>query len=89
MINSRERDPQLQKRLLHLMADDGGPGIDVDVNQFVMNDGVQVVALDSRAFEAAFGGEKNACKEMTRETADYIEVMPQRLVIFGISHLYD
>lgn len=86
MINSRERDPQVQKRLLHLRAKDGGPGIDVEVNQFVMDDGVQVVALNSKAFEAAFGGEKNTCKEMARETAEYIEVMPRSLAIFGISH---
>ncbi|EUC50732.1 glycosyltransferase family 4 protein [Bipolaris oryzae ATCC 44560] len=67
------RDMNLHKRLLHLRGENNAAGTDVTVHEFVMDDGVQIVALDSDEFDAAFGGKKNIHKAMTRETADLIE----------------
>jgi hypothetical protein len=75
MVNSGGRDPHLRKKLLRLRAEDGGPGTNMEVSQFIMDDGVEMVALDSKAFDEAFGGKKNLCKEISRETADYITVI--------------
>ncbi|KEQ80921.1 hypothetical protein M438DRAFT_280712 [Aureobasidium pullulans EXF-150] len=64
---------QLRKRMLHLRSDFGQPGTDVVVSDLVMDDGVEFVALESEAFDAAFGGKESLHKEMGRETAQYIE----------------
>ncbi|XPS99993.1 hypothetical protein M3J09_009156 [Ascochyta lentis] len=66
-------DPQLRRRLLHLSAQDGLPGVDVKVEELVLNDGVEFVALESEVFDTAFGGKEGVLKEITRQTADYIE----------------
>ncbi|KAJ4358752.1 uncharacterized protein N0V89_003336 [Didymosphaeria variabile] len=70
--------------MLHLRAENGGPGTNVEVNQFVMDDGVQIVALDSKAFDAAFGGKK-IYKDIAKETADYIKTgtLSARLLDFA------
>lgn len=72
MVESGRRNSQLRKRLLHLRGEHGKPGTDVKVHEFVLDDGVEVVALESEAFDAAFGGKNNT--ELARETANYIEV---------------
>ena len=69
---------QLRKRMLHLRSDFGQPGTDVVVSDLVMDDGVEFVALESEAFDAAFGGKESLHKEMGRETAQYIEVIEPR-----------
>lgn len=75
MAESSRRDPRLRKRLLHLRAENGAPGKDVHVEELVMEDGVEVVALESEAFDSAFGGKKNVYMGIAKETADYIEVI--------------
>ncbi|RMZ73605.1 glycosyltransferase family 4 [Pyrenophora seminiperda CCB06] len=65
--------PQLQKRQLHLRTGYGESGIDLAVEDVVMQDGVQFVALEKEAFDEAFGGADNILKAMPRETANYIE----------------
>jgi hypothetical protein len=65
------RDPKLSKRLLHLRAENGMPGTDVKVEELVTDDGVEFVALESEALDAAFGGKEN----INKETAEYIEVI--------------
>jgi hypothetical protein len=67
-------DPQLRKRQLHLRSGYGEAGIDIAVEELVMDDGVQYVALEKEAFDAAFGGADNILRAMPRETANYIEV---------------
>jgi hypothetical protein len=74
MGKSSGRDPQRRTRLLHLRAENGTPETDVKVEELVMDDGVEVMALESEAFDAAFGGKDNIHNEMVRETAEYIEV---------------
>jgi len=73
MAKSGLHNPQRRTRVLHLRGDNGRPGTDVKVEELIMDDGVQVVMLESEAFDAAFGG-KTTCKEMIRMTAEYIEV---------------
>jgi hypothetical protein len=68
-------DPHRRTRLLHLRTKNGRLEIDVKVEELVMDDGVQVVALQSEAFDDAFGGTENICRDMVKETADYIEVI--------------
>jgi hypothetical protein len=75
MAKKGGHDPQLCRKLLHLRTGDSRSGIDVEVNVLVMDDGVQVVALEKEAFDAAFGGKELIFKTMARETADYIEVI--------------
>jgi hypothetical protein len=67
-------DMQVRRRLLHMNAENGTSGTNVRVEEFVMDDGIQVVALESEAFEAAFGGKENMYNALATETADYIEV---------------
>lgn len=88
MVKSGGRDPQLHKKLLYLRANNGGPGTDVDVEELVMDDGVQCVALKSEAFDAVFGGKKNMYTEIARETAEYIEVIGLSNLIITTSALY-
>jgi hypothetical protein len=74
MGKSSGRDPQRRTRLLHFRAQNGRPETDVKVEELVMDDGVEVMALESEAFDVAFGGKDNIYNEMARETAEYIEV---------------
>jgi hypothetical protein len=82
MIKSHGRDPQVHKSLLHLRAENSGLGTDVEITELTMDDGVQFVALESEAFDAAFGGKINIYTEIARETADYIEVIEQSNLVF-------
>ena len=75
MVKSGGRDTSLRKRLLRLRDEHGRPLSVVEVNELVMDDGVEIVALQSEAFDAAFGGRENIDKELARETADYIQVL--------------
>ena len=86
MAKSGGFDPQLRKRLLHWRGENGRIATEVEVDEFVMDDGVEIVALDSEAFDAAFGGKKN--KELARETANYIEVLSHQALLFVTSKLY-
>jgi hypothetical protein len=74
MGKSSWHNPQRHTRLLHLSANNGRPETDVKVEELVMDDGVQVVALESETFDSAFGGKENMSKEIARKTAEYIEV---------------
>jgi hypothetical protein len=73
-IQSSGRDLQVLQRLLHFRAENGRAGTDVKVETLIMDDGVEFMALEGEAFDAAFGGEENMHNEMAREIADYIEV---------------
>ncbi|KAL7770418.1 hypothetical protein CFE70_000352 [Pyrenophora teres f. teres 0-1] len=73
MVSSGEHNPQLRKRHLHLRSGYGEAGIDLTVEELVIHDGVQYVALEKEAFDEAFGGKDNILKSMPRETANYIE----------------
>lgn len=74
MAKNGGRDPQHHTRQLHLGAEDGNRGTDVRLDYLVMEDGVQIVALDEEAFTEAFGGKENSLRTMPKETAAYIEV---------------
>ena len=74
MANSGGHDLQLHKRQLHLRCEYGEDGTDVGVDELVMEDGLQYLALENEAFVEAFGGTENLHKAMPRETARYIEV---------------
>jgi len=76
------RDPQHSKRQLHLRSGYGEPGVDIKVEELVMDDGVQVLALEKEAFDEAFGGKENILEAMPRETANYIEVTER--ILFSI-----
>jgi hypothetical protein len=87
MAKKGGHDPQLCRKLLHLRTGNSRSGIDVEVNLLVMEDGVQIVALEKEAFDAAFGGKENIFKTMGRETADYIEVTEPTNFAIAISPL--
>jgi hypothetical protein len=74
-------DPQIRRSLLHL--DDGNStlGTDIRVDKLVMDDGIQVVSLESEAFESAFGGKEHMYNVLATETADYIEVSRTSIVL--------
>jgi hypothetical protein len=65
---------QLRRRRLHLSEENGASGTDISIEELTMNDGIQVVSLESEAFEAAFGGKEHMHNALATETADYIEV---------------
>lgn len=68
-------------RQLHVRAAEGDKGTDVTVDDVVMEDGVQCVALDEEAFTLAFGGSKGESqKAMSTETAAYMEVNIPRFI---------
>ncbi|KAA8626986.1 Glycosyltransferase family 4 protein [Pyrenophora tritici-repentis] len=73
MTSSGEHNPELRKRRMHLRSGYGEAGIDLAVEELVVHDGVQYVALEKEAFDEAFGGKDNILKTMPRETANYIE----------------
>ena len=74
MAKGGGHDPQLHKRQLHLRGGYGEDGTDIAVDELVIEDGVQYLALENEAFVEAFGGTENLHKAMPRETARYIEV---------------
>jgi hypothetical protein len=74
MARSGGYDLQVCRRLLHLDTEIGTSGTDIRVEDLSMDDGVQVVALETEAFEAAFGGKENMYNALATETANYIEV---------------
>ncbi|CAN9390716.1 unnamed protein product [Alternaria alternata] len=90
MAKSGGHDLQIHKRQLHLRCGYGEDGTDVAVNEPVMEDGVQYLALENEAFVEAFGGTENLHKAMPRETARYIEtgILSARLHNF-VSFLQD
>jgi hypothetical protein len=87
MARKGDYDPRLCRKKLHLRTGNNRSGIDVEVNVLVMDDGVQVVALEKEAFDAAFGGTEHIFKTMGRETADYIEVIEPTSLAIAISPL--
>ncbi|OWY47417.1 UDP-Glycosyltransferase/glycogen phosphorylase [Alternaria alternata] len=90
MAKGGGHDPQLHKRQLHLRGGYGEDGTDIAVDELVMEDGVQYLALENEAFVEAFGGTENLHKAMPRETARYIEtgILSARLHDF-VSFLQD
>lgn len=73
---------RLSTILLHLDAETGTSGTDVRVEELVMDDGVQVVSLETEAFDAAFGGKENIHSALAKETADYIEVIQTSTALY-------
>lgn len=73
--SSGDYDPRLDTRVLHMRLEDGKPGIDVKVHEICMDDGVETLALDSEAFDAAFGGKADSPNQLARMSAEYIEVI--------------
>jgi hypothetical protein len=67
-------DLHIRRRLLHLDVENCTLGTDIKVEEFVMEDGIQVVSLETEAFQAAFGGKENMYNALAMETANYIEV---------------
>jgi hypothetical protein len=73
-IRSGRWDPQHSARYFQLRTEDGKAEIQINVDEFVLEDGVQIVALEKEAFDEAFGGMENILNTISKETADYIEV---------------
>ncbi|KAI5200579.1 alpha-glucosidase [Aureobasidium subglaciale] len=73
MAESGGHDFQLRRRTLHLRANDGSPGTDIEVREMIMDDGVEVLALSKEAFEVAFGGKEEIYNAMSKETKVFIE----------------
>ncbi|KAL6705043.1 hypothetical protein ACN47E_007302 [Coniothyrium glycines] len=75
------RNPRSRTRVLHLRSKNGKTGTNIKVNDLLMGDGVQSIALDCEAFEQAFGGKRGFSKELGTETASYLETgkLPPRL----------
>jgi len=64
----------MKTMILHMRNSDGTTGVNVKVHEFRMDDGVEVVALDSDAFDEAFGGKTALHSQLGKMTAEYIEV---------------
>ncbi|KAF4415915.1 glycosyltransferase family 4 [Fusarium acutatum] len=73
MDNSDEVDPRVGARLLHMRLEDGKPGVDVKMQELCMDGGVGTLALDSEAFDAAFGGKADSPNQLAKMSAEYIE----------------
>ncbi|TVY77903.1 hypothetical protein Focb16_v006358 [Fusarium oxysporum f. sp. cubense] len=71
--SSGDYDLRLDTRVLHMRLEDGKPGIDVKVHEICMDDGVETLALDREAFDAAFGGKADSPNQLARMSAEYIE----------------
>lgn len=67
-------DPLRRSGFLHLDSKDGSKGVDIKVEKLIMEDGVQIVSLETEAFEEAFGGKEKIHSILARETVNYIEV---------------
>ncbi|KAF5708554.1 glycosyltransferase family 4 [Fusarium mundagurra] len=63
----------LRTRVLHMKSESDKPGHDVQVHDLCMEDGVETLALDSEAFDAAFGGKFDSSSQLARMSAAYIE----------------
>ena len=74
LAKSGEWDPQRCTRQLHLRSEDGREATNIKVEELILEDGVQIVALDKEAFDEAFGGKENILEALSKETADYVEV---------------
>lgn len=62
-------EARLKKSVLHLRAaHGGGTGTDVEVCHFTMDDGIEIVALENKAFAKAFSME-HTWKDISREKA--------------------
>ncbi|KAG5813940.1 hypothetical protein H9Q74_003079 [Fusarium xylarioides] len=73
MDSSDEIDSRLCTRVLHMRSESDRPGQDVKVHELCMEDGVETLALDSEAFDAAFGGKFDSSNQLARMSAEYIE----------------
>ncbi|KAF5543240.1 glycosyltransferase family 4 [Fusarium napiforme] len=73
MDGSDEVDSRLRTRLLHMRPESDRPGQDVKVHELCMEDGVETLALDSEAFDAAFGGKAESSSQLAKMSAAYIE----------------
>jgi hypothetical protein len=71
---SAKWDPNYRTRRLHLRSGYGEMGTNIKVEEFTMEDGVQIVSLNKEAFDAAFGGKGTILRTIPKETAEYIEV---------------
>jgi hypothetical protein len=67
-------DVQRRSRLLQLDTGSGTTGTGIKVEGLIMDDGVQIVSLETEAFEEAFGSKENLQKTLAKDTASYIEV---------------
>lgn len=75
LCSSNGHDSGLHTKMLHMRSEDGRLAVDVQVHELCMDDGVEVVALDSEAFEHAFGGKMVFHSQLARMSAEYIEVI--------------
>ncbi|RBQ98684.1 hypothetical protein FVER53590_04359 [Fusarium verticillioides] len=66
-------DSRLRTRVLHMRSESDRPGQDVQVHELCIEDGVETLALDSEAFDAAFGGKVDSSNQLARMSAAYIE----------------
>ncbi|KAF5587110.1 glycosyltransferase family 4 [Fusarium subglutinans] len=73
MNSGDEVDSRLRTRYLHMRSESDKPGNDVQVHELSMEDGVEALALDSEAFDAAFGGKLESSNQLARMSAEYIE----------------
>ncbi|KAF4994803.1 hypothetical protein FGRMN_5537 [Fusarium graminum] len=73
MARNGVHDVQVRTQILTLRSEDGKSQVDVKVQELVMDDGVEIVALDSEAFHGAFSASDNPQNQMGRMTAEYIE----------------
>ncbi|KAF4338060.1 glycosyltransferase family 4 [Fusarium beomiforme] len=72
-LGSSQYDPRLHTKVLHMRSECGKPGVDVKVHEFCMDDGVEIVALESESFDTAFGAKLASPSKLARMTAEYIE----------------
>ncbi|CAG7561871.1 unnamed protein product [Fusarium equiseti] len=80
----------MKTMILHMRNADGTPGVNVKVHEFRMDDGVEVVALDSDAFDEAFGGKTALHSQLAKMSADYIETgLSSPPLLDFISFLHD
>ncbi|RBR20062.1 uncharacterized protein FIESC28_05341 [Fusarium coffeatum] len=71
--DKKNNGDHLRTRILHMRPEDGRTGVNVKVHKFYMDDGVEVVALDSEAFDEAFGGKMSLHSKLSKMSAEYIE----------------
>ncbi|KAF4454637.1 hypothetical protein F53441_2871 [Fusarium austroafricanum] len=73
MNNSAKHNLRLDTKVLHMRSEYGRPGVDVKVQELCMDDGVEILALDSEAFDAAFGDKATLPNQLAGMSAEYIE----------------
>lgn len=79
-------DPKYRTRRLHLGSGYGEMGTDIKVEEFTMEDGVQIVSLNKEAFDEAFGGTGTILRTIPKETKEYIEVSSRTLAFLPTSY---